>query len=163
MSLSHEDLALAGEAIMGRPLICPSDTMLLHTRPDFVARLTILHAQSIQAARQGPSLMAVPAVAKALEHELVHAMVSCLADDKAVESRAAPLRHARMFVRFLEARRDEPVYLAEICAASVYRNACCEAAAGRMFWASVRCAICGFVACISRVRRCGMPIPRQRP
>lgn len=137
MSLDHESLALAGEALAGRPLECPSDTRMTEPPGALMARLSLLHAQAVEAARTMPDLLAIPTVARALEQELVHLLVSCLAHDRPVQHRAASRQHARMIVRFqefLETRRGEPVHLAEICAAigasERALRACCQEVLG---------------------------------
>ena len=65
-------------------------------------------------------MLAAPAVAKALEQALKHAMITALSGAAEVDRRWLPGQHARIvnrFHEFLESRPDEPVYLAEICAA----------------------------------------------
>ena len=118
MSLSHANLAMAGEAIAGREITGPLETSFARRPKGQLAHLRTLHAQTVGLARTAPERLAAPAVAKALEQELTHAMITALAD--AAERRWLPGQHARIvnrFQEFLEAKPDEPVYLAEICAA----------------------------------------------
>jgi len=118
LSLTHADLAAAGEAIIGREITCPAETYLIRRPPGLIARLRTLHGQAVGLARTAPERLATPAVAKALEQHLTHAMIVSLWG--ADERRWMPGQHARIvnrFLEFLEARPDEPVYLAEICAA----------------------------------------------
>jgi AraC-like DNA-binding protein len=120
LSLAHEDLAAAGEAIAGRELICPSDTRLLRLPAALATRLMAAHARAIAIVGKTPEVLANRAAATALEHELTHILVSCLASDRPEEHRPAGWQRARIVTRFqdfLESRRDEPVYLAEICSA----------------------------------------------
>jgi AraC-like DNA-binding protein len=119
LSLTHADLAAAGETIAGRTIVCPSDNHLLRPPPALLQQLRALHAQATNLARTAPETLRIPAVAKALEQHLIHTMVSCLTARTPTERRRRPGQHARIvnrFLEFLEARRDEPVYLAEICA-----------------------------------------------
>ena len=118
LSLTHADLAAAGKAIVGEEITCPSETYLVRRPPEVLARLRSLHAHAVGLARTTPETLAMPAVAKSLEQQLTHAMIAALSD--AVERRWLPGQHARIvnrFQEFLEARPDEPVYLAEICSA----------------------------------------------
>jgi AraC-like DNA-binding protein len=65
-------------------------------------------------------MLAAPAVVKALEQALTHAMITALSRMTAAERRWLPGQHARIvnrFHEFLESRPDEPVYLAELCSA----------------------------------------------
>jgi AraC-like DNA-binding protein len=77
LSLTHADLAEAGEAIVGQAITCPSETYLVRRPPELLARLRTLHAQAVLLARSAPEMLAAPAVAKALEHALkLHSDVS---------------------------------------------------------------------------------------
>lgn len=118
MSLMLEDLAAAGIAIAGRELASPLESEILRPAPESFARLSALHQAAVQLARTAPGLLADPAIAKALEQELVHAMIACVASRAPVEARHALARHSKIIARFedfLDERRFEPVYLGEIC------------------------------------------------
>jgi AraC-like DNA-binding protein len=119
MSLAPEDLAAAGRTIAGRELTAPLQTRIVRPSPVLMARLRALHQATCQLAKNSPGLLAHPAMARALEHELVRAMVACLAGSAPIESKRG-IQHAKVIARFedfLAAKRYEPVYLAEICAA----------------------------------------------
>src|SRR5262249_19836915 len=113
------DFAAAAEAVIGRPLAAPAQTRVVRPTSTLMARLMALHETAAKLARGAPETLAHPATAKALERALVHAMIACLADDASPAGKAGR-GHAKVVARFeefLEARRYEPVYLAEICAA----------------------------------------------
>ena len=79
LSLSHDDLAVAGEAIAGRDVICPSDTQLI--APSH-AMLTGTRGHSISDSQDGLNITGnsyPPAVAKALEQKIIRALVMSLA------------------------------------------------------------------------------------
>jgi transcriptional regulator GlxA family with amidase domain len=62
----------------------------------------------------------MPEVLRALENELVHVMVRCLADAVGIEPTTGDRRHDAILARFeefLAANPDRPLYLPEICAA----------------------------------------------
>jgi AraC-like DNA-binding protein len=120
MSLTPEDLAAAGEAMPGRELVAPVDTYLVKPPEAQMLRLMTLHGCAVQLARAAPDILARPSVAKALEQELVHAMVWCLAGDMPAGTRPHAGQRAKVIAKFedfLEARQYDPVYLAEICTA----------------------------------------------
>jgi len=120
MSLTHEDLAEAGEAIAGRELTARLNTCVVRPAPVAMMHLTALHKAAVELARRSPGTLANPGIAHALEQKLVHAMVTCLSTDAPVERRFCGLQHSRVinrFERFLETKQYQPVYLAEICAA----------------------------------------------
>lgn len=119
MSLTPDDLAAAAQTILGRELAPPQQTRVIRPAPAAMTHLVSIHARASRLAADAPATLAHPATAKALEHELVHTMISCLADEQPQGTRARA--HARVMARFedfLEARRYESVYLAEICAAA---------------------------------------------
>lgn len=137
MSLTHADLAAAGEAIVGQEITCPPETYLVKRSPELLARLRTLHAQTIKLARTAPEMLAAPAVAKSLEQALTRAMANLLSSAGPAERQWLPGQHARIvnrFLEFLEARPDEPVYLAEICsgigASERTLRTCCQEVLG---------------------------------
>jgi AraC-like DNA-binding protein len=120
MSLPNDDLDAAVETIVGREL--PERSRERVIRPDsaLMLRLLKLHKSVGQLAHDTPDLLDLPAVCLALENELIHITVRCLAEGIAVESSAGFRRHDTIIARFeefLEANPDRPLYLAEICAA----------------------------------------------
>jgi len=119
MSPTPKDLAEAGTAIVGHELTAPRETRIVRPAPALMARLRTLHKAACQFAKDAPEALAHPATAKALEQELVRAMVACLAGPLA-KSKKRGGYHFQVIGRFedfLAARQYEPVYLAEICAA----------------------------------------------
>ena len=120
MSLTPEDLAVAGKAIAGRELIASGDTHVVKPPEAQMSRLMTLHECVAQLAKTAPDILALPSIAKALEQQLVHAMVWCLAGDMPAGTRphaGQRLKVIAKFEDFLAARQYEPAYLAEICRA----------------------------------------------
>jgi len=133
MSLTHDGLAMAGQAIAGHELKAPSVTCVIRPDPASMSHLMGLHQAAGQLAESASDTLAIPAIAKALEQELVHAMVRCLTGNPQIKERYCSVRHSRIIARFedfLAARRYEPVYVSEIChAISVSERtlrACCH-------------------------------------
>jgi AraC-like DNA-binding protein len=120
MSLTSEDLRVAAESIIGRELTPPFTTRVVQPVPSRMARLMSLHEAAMRLARAAPGTLARPQTAKSLEQALVHAMVTCLDTRQSAKTKTAVRQHGRvvaLFEDFLAARRYEPAYLAEICAA----------------------------------------------
>src|SRR5262245_37478097 len=118
MSLTHGELATAGEAIAGRELMAPSDTCIILPDPASMSRLIGLHQAAGQLAESVSDTLAIPAIAKALEQELVQAMVRCLTGNPQIKERYCSRQHSRIISRFedfLAARQYEPVYVPEVC------------------------------------------------
>jgi AraC-like DNA-binding protein len=132
MSLTPSDLAAASEAIAGCPLEAPAQTRTVRPAAPLMARLMALHEKAARLAKEAPDLLVHPETVKALEQDLVRAMVACLTDSQSsrVKSTGGHARIIARFEDFLESRRYEPVYLAEICAAIRVSErtlrACCQ-------------------------------------
>ncbi|MBL6652110.1 MAG: helix-turn-helix domain-containing protein [Reyranella sp.] len=119
MSLSAEHLADASSCLVAHELTPPSSTHVVRPDPPLMTRLMALHDATIRLAKTSPAILAHPQAAKSLEQELLQAMVKCI-DTQPTETRSAARQRTRVvanFEDFLAARRYEPVYLAEICAA----------------------------------------------
>jgi hypothetical protein len=54
-----------------------------------------LHERATQLAKTAPDILALPSVAKALEHELMHAVVWCLAGDMSAGRRPHAGQHRK--------------------------------------------------------------------
>ncbi len=133
MSLTPEDLAAAGQAIIGRELIAPSDTHCIRPPLQLVSGLSSLHEAAGHLAKTAPDILAQPEVARALERGLVRAMVLCLTGGEAAETGSAHYRHAAVMRRLeelLESNLDQTLYISELCAAvgasERTLRACCQ-------------------------------------
>jgi AraC-like DNA-binding protein len=120
MSLTTEDFDAACKAVIGHE--CSGLPLKHLVRPDaaLMFRLVNLHETVGQIAKNTPDILALSEVARALEQELVHVMIRCLADGEALGMTAGGRRHDAIVARFeefLEAHPDTPLYLTEICAA----------------------------------------------
>ena len=117
MSLAPDDLAVAGRAIAGCDLIAPKETRLIRPSEPHMARLLGLHEAAGHLAATVPDLLAHPEVARAIEQELVRTMITCLTEGMPVGNRRPSALVMQRFERVLEENPDQPLYLAEICAA----------------------------------------------
>jgi AraC-like DNA-binding protein len=133
MSLTPESLSAASRALVGRELSDRPDIWLVHPDPARAARLMRLHAAVRRLALASPEAIAHPKVAAGLEHNLVHALVSCLADESPPKGGSGWRYHTAIIDRFeevLAANLDRPMYLADICtavgASERTLRACCE-------------------------------------
>jgi AraC-like DNA-binding protein len=119
VSMSPEDLAAAGETIIGRELVVP--TFIDTTTPPkhALSRLRKLHEAAGHLAKTAPDILAKPEVARAMEQAFVEAMVFCLADPQFPGVRNVQRRRARLMGRLEEAliaNPEEPLYMAELSA-----------------------------------------------
>jgi AraC-like DNA-binding protein len=121
MSLRNDDLDAAVEAIVGRGLPEAAHEQIIHPNSALMLRLLKLHKTVGQLAHDAPDILELPAVRQALESELIHVMVRCLAEGAAVVPTPGRRHHDAIVARFegfLVANPDRPLYLAEICAAT---------------------------------------------
>ena len=120
LSLPTDDLDAAAETIIGREFPKTQQERIVHPHSAPMLRLLRLHKSVGQLAHDNPDILRLPQVLRALENELIHIMVRCLADGAAVEPTAGSRRHETIIARFeefLEENPNRPLYLTEICAA----------------------------------------------
>jgi AraC-like DNA-binding protein len=119
MSLAPEDLATAGESIIGRELVPPAFARGIAPQAAALLRLRKVHDAADHLAETAPDILAMPEVARAMEHALVEAMVFALADDQSQDVRNIQRSRARVMRRIEEvlmARPDKPLYMPELAA-----------------------------------------------
>ncbi len=118
ISLTLEDLAVAGVAVVGRPVTAPSLMRVIRPSAQSVSRLLRLHEAGGRLAKTAPEILANPEVGRALENEIIHAMIVCLTDNTNVERSIGNLRHSMVMARleeFLAEHERVPLYVAEVC------------------------------------------------
>lgn len=118
IELPLEDLAAASQAIAGRPASVPSVYNVIRPAPQSMVRLVRLYQAAANFAATAPEILTYPEVARAIEQELLRALIACLADSTLIKT-PIPNRQ-RIIQRFhqvLEANKDETLYMAEVCAA----------------------------------------------
>src|SRR6516164_647344 len=119
MSLRPEDLAAAGEAIIGRVLVPATFVHRLVPPASVLWRLRKVHEAAGHLAETAPDILAKPEVARAMELALVEAMVFCLTDSRSDQMHNVRRHRARVMRRLEEAlmeNREEPLYMAELSA-----------------------------------------------
>ena len=120
MSLTTEDLATAGQALVGYDMAPLAVAHRIRPAPHRMARLRHWHAAAGHMAATLPDILAHPEVARAMEDELVRAMVACLTEGGAEGQRGRGYHRQlvmRRLERVLQANQDKPLYLTELCAA----------------------------------------------
>jgi AraC-like DNA-binding protein len=120
MSLRPEKLAAACKAIVGFEFDIEHSARFMRPNPDLMERLLKLHAMAGGFAKTMPELFELPEVVRALEQQLIHALVRCLTDGNVSTMKSGTLRHKAIVARFeefMEANPNTPLYLTEVCAA----------------------------------------------
>ena len=119
LSLTREDLAVAGRVFVGRELTAPSVSRRSRPSPKLMSRLLSLHEAAEKFAGAPVHVLQTEPV-RALEHALTQAMIMCMTDGSPVEMRLGIRQHLAILARFEDfvmANDNRPLYLAEICAA----------------------------------------------
>jgi AraC-like DNA-binding protein len=119
ISLSVEEMATVGPAVLGTAYSPQADTYAITPLPEVMGRLLRLHEAVGTLAEDTPQLLTNPDVVHGLEQALIEAMLDCIAGE-VYEDRSALRQHAaimRRFHREIERAGEQPVYLSELCQA----------------------------------------------
>ena len=117
--LPPERLAESARALLGHELPELATCRLVRPHPDKLQRLRHLHQAACQLAETVPDVLAQSEVARGIEEKLCRAVVECLTGDEpglstiAFRDRTSVMRRLE---HALEAHRDQPLYLTELCA-----------------------------------------------
>jgi AraC-like DNA-binding protein len=133
VGLAPEYLERFGGALTGKTLSVPAAARILRPAARDTARLRRLHAQACRLAETWPKVLARPEVARALEHGLILAVVTCLGA-RARDDVAARRHHTKIMVRFEEVLAEHPnrqLPLPELCGLigsteGILRSCCME-------------------------------------
>jgi AraC-like DNA-binding protein len=118
IAVSPQDLARYSRALLGADLPRHADG-LLHPSARSSAELLRLHAQALRLAHTKPALLTRPEVARALEQDLIHALVTALGSAAPDRRSRLHSRRSAIMVRFEEALavHDGAPSLQELCTA----------------------------------------------
>jgi AraC-like DNA-binding protein len=103
ISLSHEGLAACTKALTGTKIVSPLESRVLRPPRDAARRLLRLHSKVCRLVETRIELIANPEVARALEQELLQALVDCLATGDVSENPKRQRHHADIMNRFEDA------------------------------------------------------------
>jgi AraC-like DNA-binding protein len=101
-----------------KPLVPPAEGRVLRPAKRNAARLRRLHAQACRLAETKPKILAHPEVARAIEQDLIHALVVCLIGAKINEESAAKRHQALVMIRLEEVLAEHlpgPLHMPELC------------------------------------------------
>ena len=145
IAVTRNDLAAHARALLGADPVWPQTTRILHPPADLIADIRRLHTKACGLARRQPDMLAHREVARALEHDLLHALANALAGPEDCDGATSRQRKAAIMARFekmLDAQSDRQLSMAELCAGTgVPERAlrrCCEEVLGLSPTAYVR-------------------------
>jgi AraC-like DNA-binding protein len=133
ISLAAAQLASCGKALTGRPIAAPPASRPLRPARAETLRFMRLSREACRLAETGKKLIERPEVARALEQELLHAVVNCLDTDHETDDAAKTRHHhAALMVRFeetltrhIDQKLSMPTLCAELGVAERTLRMCC--------------------------------------
>jgi len=118
MSLPVDELNTELEAVIGCDFPEKLDSTVVRPSPLLMSRLLELHKGVGQLAHDNPGILELSEVRRALEKQLIHLMIRCLAEGAGIETTTRGRRRNAIIARFedfLAEHPDRPLYLCEIC------------------------------------------------
>jgi AraC-like DNA-binding protein len=103
ISLPQEQFAAVAKALTGLEITLPPDGRVLRPSGGAAARLLRLHSKICRLAETRHELIEKQEIARALEQELLHALVNCLTENDANGDLETRRHHADIMVRFEDA------------------------------------------------------------
>jgi AraC-like DNA-binding protein len=103
ISLSHEQLAASAKALTGTKIMSPPEGRVLRPSRSTVSRFLRLHLKVCRLVETRLELIANPEVARALQQELLEALINCLTAGDAGGNPKRNQHHADIMIRFEEA------------------------------------------------------------
>jgi len=136
ISLPSEQFINCSKAVTGLPIASPPASRILRPSRDSASRLQTLLRQARKLAETRQKLIEVSEVARALEQEMLHAIINCVWLEAADHPRARD-RHAAVMVRFeeelskqVEQQLNVPKLCAKIGVAERTLRVCCAESLG---------------------------------
>lgn len=119
ISLAPEQLGCSSEALTGRPIAPPPASRILRPSRTEATRFQSLFRQACHLAEARKKLIESPEAARALEQEMLRAIIHCLAAKEVDDHPRARHHRAAIMVRFeetLSKRIDRKLNMPKICA-----------------------------------------------
>ncbi|KWV60401.1 hypothetical protein AS156_28810 [Bradyrhizobium macuxiense] len=119
ISLPIEQFAKNGAALTGQPILPPRSTRLLHPFGADLSRFQHLFQHACHLAAPANKLIEQPEVARALEQDMIHAVIHCLTGDGTESSSRARSNRTALMTRFETALRKsvgQKITLPDLCA-----------------------------------------------
>lgn len=118
IAIDPAQLVYDGRALTGKNVTPPLEGQLLRPSRRDMARLRRLHGQVCRLAETNSKMLSHPEVARAVEQDLIHALVTCLTTAHHPTDGFAGRQHASIMVRFEEVLADHlshPPDLPRLC------------------------------------------------
>jgi AraC-like DNA-binding protein len=119
ISLSMEQFVKCGAALTGQPMLPPRSTRLLHPSGVELSRFQHLFQHACHLATPASRLIERPEVARALEQDMLRAVIHCLTGDGTEDGRRTHSNRSALMTRFETVLRnsvDRKTKLPDLCA-----------------------------------------------
>ena len=113
IALALERLAFWSHALIETDVVPPTIARIVRPFGSAVTRLFRLHADACRLVEESPTVIAHPEVTRALEQELIQALIACLGPDAPLQARPLQTRRAAVMNRFqdeLASSRPAPAH-----------------------------------------------------
>jgi AraC-like DNA-binding protein len=118
IAIDPAQLEMNARALIGKRIVPTLEGQLLRPSRRNMTRLQRLHAQVCRLAETNSKMLSHPEVARALEQDLMHALITCLTTTRARTEGYAERHHATIMVRFeqlLVEHLSRPPTVPKIC------------------------------------------------
>ena len=118
IALKPEHLAFWGKVLTDAEVVAPTFAQIIRPSWATASRLLYLHGSACGLVEKSPEIIAHPEIARALEQELVHALITCLRPDALLHMRPIRALRAAVMTRFegvLAAHPELPLPMPELC------------------------------------------------
>lgn len=118
IAIDPAQLERYAQSITGRPLTSPPERRILRPSRRDVARLRRLHAQACRLAETKSKILSHSEVARAIEQDLIQALVVCLATAAVRTDGSAALQHVALMIKFEEILANNlsaPPNMSQLC------------------------------------------------
>lgn len=119
IALTAQHFADCSKALVGRSFVSPGASSVIHPSRTEIVRFRRLFRQACHLAEARRKIAELPEVARALEHDMLHAIIHCLAEGISGETLKARCHHAAVMARFEEALSklaDDRPSMSRLCA-----------------------------------------------
>ena len=120
VALTPERLAFWSHTLADAELLPPPSARIVRPSASATKRLLSLHTTACRLVEESPDTIAHPEVTRALEQELIHALVNCLSPNAPSQIRPLGTRRAAVMRRFeetLAAHPDQSLHIPQLCMA----------------------------------------------
>ena len=118
IALKPDHLAYWSKVLTEEEVVPPNSAQIFRPPQSAASGLLYLHASACDLVEKSPDVIAHPEVTRALEQELIHALITCLRPEAPLQTRPISARRTAVMSRLedvLAAHADRPLHVPELC------------------------------------------------